>query len=220
MIPSAFKALGDLLSPDLRSILFKAMGLTLLLFIAVLVGAEVLLSALTLVPWPWVETMIAVGAGLGLLAAFFFLMAPVTAIFAGLYLDDVAARVEARHYAADPPGTPLTTFKAMGTAVGFALVVLAVNLAILPLVFTGIGAAALVAANAYLISREYFEMAAARHMEPAAAKELRRANTASVFIAGLIPALMSVVPLLNIAVPLFATSYFVHIFKRVKASSA
>ena len=104
MITAAFNALGDLLSRDFRSVLFKAIGLTLALFIAILIGVEVLLSYLMLVPWPWAETLAAIGAGLVLLVAFFFMMAPVTAIFAGLFLDDIAGRVEARHYARDPAG--------------------------------------------------------------------------------------------------------------------
>ena len=43
MISAAFKALGDLLSRDFRSVLFKAIGMTLALFIAILIGVEVLL---------------------------------------------------------------------------------------------------------------------------------------------------------------------------------
>ncbi len=220
MISAAFKALGDLLSPALRAILFKAFGLTLLLFIAILIGVEILISILLMVPWPWAETLIAIGGGLVLAVAFIFLMAPVMAIFAGLFLDDVASRVEAAHYPADLPGTPLAAGRAILMSVQFAIVVIAVNLAVLPLVFTGLGAAALVAANAYLLSREYFEMVAMRHMPVEDARLLRQQNTPRVFMAGLIPAAMALVPVINIAAPLFATAYFVHIFKQVAASSA
>jgi len=219
MITASFKALGDLLSPEFRSVLFKAVGLTLLLFIAVLVAVEVIISMLTLVPWPWAETVLAIGTGLALVVAFFFLMAPVTAIFAGLFLDDIALRVEARHYPQDPRGTPLTAARSIAIALQFAAVVLAVNLAILPLVFTGIGAAVLVAANAYLIGREYFQMVAMRHMPIDEARLLRKENTPRIFAAGIVPALLSLVPVVNLAVPLFATSYFVHIFKQVQRSS-
>ena len=220
MISAFFKALGDLLSAEFRSVLLKAIGLTLALFIALLVAVEIILSMLTLVPWPWAETILAVGTGLALAVAFFFLMAPVTAIFAGLFLDDIAQRVEARHYPQDVRGTPLTMARSLVIALRFAAVVLAVNLAILPLVFTGIGAAVLIAANAYLIGREYFEMVAMRHMPVEEARFLRKAYTPRIFAAGIIPALLSLVPLLNLAVPLFATSYFVHIFKQVRSSSA
>jgi len=220
MISAFFKALGDLLSAEFRSVLFKAVGLTLALFVALLVAVEIILSVLTLISWPWAETLLAIGTGLVLVVAFFFLMAPVTAIFAGLFLDDIALRVEARHYPQDARGTPLTIARSLVIALQFAAVVLAVNLAILPLVFTGIGAAVLIAANAYLIGREYFEMVAMRHMPIYEARELRKQNTPVIFVAGVIPAVLSLVPLLNLAVPLFATSYFVHIFKRVQASSA
>jgi CysZ protein len=219
MISSAFKALGDLLSRDFRSVLFKAIGMTLALFIAILVGVEVLLSTLTLIPWAWAQTLAAIGAGLGLLVAFFFMMSPVMAIFAGLYLDSIAAKVEERHYPSHPAGTPLSTFRAISTSLQFALVILLVNLAVLPLVFTGIGVVALVVANAYLLSREYFEMVAMRHMNVEEARAFRRENTPQVFAAGLVPALLSIIPVVNLVVPLFATSFFVHIFKRVRASS-
>jgi len=220
MISAFFKALGDLLSPEFRSVLLKAIGLTLVLFIVLLVAVEIILSVLTLVPWPWANTVLAIGTGLALAVAFFFLMAPVTAIFAGLFLDDIALRVEARHYPQDARGTPLAMARSLVIALQFAAVVLAVNLAILPLVFTGIGAAVLIAANAYLIGREYFEMVAMRHMPVEEARWLRKQNTQAIFLAAVVPAVLSLVPLLNLAVPLFATSYFVHIFKQVRASSS
>ncbi len=220
MITAAFKALADLLSPEFRSVLFKAIGMTIALFIAVLISVEVLISTLTLLPWPWAETLLAIGSGLALVAAFFFLMAPVTAVFAGFFLDDVAQRVEQLHYSNDPPGRPLGTVQAVITALQFAAVVLIVNLAVLPTIFFGIGAFVLVIANAYLISREYFEMIATRHMAAADARALRKENTPAVLAAGFVPALLSLVPFVNFAVPLFTTAYFVHIFKKIAASSA
>ncbi len=220
MIAAALKALGDLTSPAFRGVLWKSLALTLLLFVALLVGMETLLSMLTLVPWPWVQTMIAVGAGLGLVVGFIFLMAPVTAVFAGLFLDTISAKVEAEHYPADPPGRPLSTVTGLWMALSFAAVVLLVNLAVLPLVFTGVGAVALVLANAYLISREYFVMAAARHMPVKAARDLRRTMARPVFIAGLIPAVMALFPLVNMAVPLFATAYFTHLYKSMSGAAA
>jgi CysZ protein len=219
MISAAFKALGDLLSKEFRSVLFKAVAMTLALFVAILVVVEVLLSYLMVIPWPWAETLAAVGAGLALLVAFFFMMAPVTAIFAGLYLDDIAGRVEERHYPHQEKGTPPSGFRAIQTSLQFALVILLVNLAVLPLVFTGIGAVALIVANAYLLSREFFEMIAMRHMPVDEARLLRRENTPRVFAAGFAPALLSIIPVVNLVVPLFATSYFMHIFKQVRATS-
>ncbi len=220
MVKAAFKALGDLVSAEFRSILWKAIGFTLLMFLAVFAAVQAAFWFLTFVPYPWVETLLAIGAGAGLLVAFFFLMSPVTAIFAGLYLDDVAAKVEARHYASDVQGKPLSPLKALTISVQFGVLVLVVNLLALPLVFTGFGAMVLVVINAYLLSREYFEMAAMRFMPSQDAKDLRKENGFVIFIAGLLPAIMALVPFLNLTVPLFSTSYFVHLFKQVERSSA
>jgi CysZ protein len=218
MFSATLKALGDVISRDFRNVLFKAVGMTFALFVAILVGVEVLLSSLTLIPWAWAQTLAAIGAGLGLLVAFFFMMSPVTAIFAGLYLDNIATRVEERHYPQDAKGTPLSGLRAITTSLQFAIVILLVNLAVMPLVFTGIGVAALIVANAYLLSREYFEMVAMRHMDVHDARAFCKENTPRVFAAGFVPALLSIIPVVNLVVPLFATSYFVHIFKQARAS--
>lgn len=220
MLKSAFRALGDLFSPEFRSVLFKALGLTIALFIAVLIIAEMLIASFTHFSWPWADRLVEVGTGLALLVAFFFLMSPVTAAFAGLFLDQIAERVEERHYPFDPRGTALPASRAMLISIQFFIVVLVVNLAVLPMVFFGVGAFVLVAANAYLIGREYFEMVAMRHMPLEEARMLRKENSPTVFIAALLPAFMTIVPFLNLAVPLFSTAYFTHLFKSVQASSA
>lgn len=219
MLTSAFRAFGDLFSPDFRTVLFKALGLTIALFIAVLVVAEVLIASFAHFSWRWADQLVGLGTGLALLVAFFFLMSPVTAAFAGLFLDRIAEKVEEKHYPWDPRGTPLPALKAILMAVQFFVVVLLVNLAVLPTVFFGFGAVVLVVANAYLIGREYFEMVAMRHMPVAEAKILRKENSPTIFVAALLPALMSIVPFVNLVVPLFSTSYFTHLFKSVQASS-
>lgn len=217
---ASFKALGDLLSPEFRAVLFKALGMTVALFIAILILVEVLLVSLTHFSWPWADWVLEVGTGIALLLAFFFLMSPVTAAFAGLFLDKVAEIVEERHYPWDPRGTPIPAARAIILAIQFFLLVLVINLAVLPIVFFGVGAVALVVVNAYLLSREYFEMVAMRHMPEEEARMLRKENAPSIFFAGLVPALFSLVPIVNLVVPLFATSYFTHLFKSVRASSA
>jgi CysZ protein len=220
MFKAFFKAINDVTSPEFRSVVWKSIALTIVLFIAILVGIETVLSFVTLVPWPWLQTTIALGTGLGLLAAFFFLAGPVIAMFAGLFLDNIAEKVERRHYPHDVRGKTLAMVPAFFFGLKFAVVALLTNIIVLPLIFfAGFGAVLLVIANAYLISRQYFEMAATRFMSPRAASDLRKKNGRMLFLAGVIPALISLIPIVNLIVPLFATSYFVHIFKKVSASS-
>ena len=219
MISAALLALQDALSPKFRKVLWKALGLAILLFVGILIGLVVAIYILLALPWPWLETILAVVTGLGVFAAFFFLMAPVTAIFAGLFLDDIAALVEERDYPNDTPGKPQATATAILTGIQFGLLVLLVNLLLLPTLLIGIGAVMMVIGNAYLLGREYFSMIAMRHMPVREAHDLRKLNAGRVFAAGLIPAGLAFIPVVNLFVPLFATSYFVHIFKKVRADT-
>ena len=217
MLSAAIRALEDVLSARFRSILWKSVGLTILLFIVILVGLEVTLSVLTTIPWPWLETFLAIATGLGVFAALFFLIAPVTAVFAGLFLDEIAQAVEQRDYPSDRPGAPLSASKSMLIALQFGLLVLLVNLLLLPTLFFGIGAFLMVLTNAYFLGREYFSMIAMRHLPVRQANQLRKANMGRIFAAGLIPAGLVLIPVVNVLVPLFSTSYFVHIFKQIQS---
>ena len=196
------------------------MGLTILLFAATIAGTVMLLDALKLVPWEWADTVIEVVASLGMFVLAIFLMAPVSAFFAGFYLDRVAEMVERAHYPHDRPGRPLPFAQAVLTGIRFGLLVLVINILLLPSFFFGIGAVTMLIANAYLLSREYFEMAAMRHMPVEDARKLRKENSPQIFVAGLLPAVLALIPIVNLMVPLYATSYFIHIFKRVQRSSA
>ena len=215
MIASTFRAMRDVLSPEFRSILWKAIGLTLLVFIGLLAALWVGSAALLVLPWPWLVEVIAGAASLVLLVVFFFLMAPVTAIFAGLFLDTAADIVEVSHYPGDAKGNPPSAWSSAVMGLQFGLLVLAVNIVILPTVFFGIGVAIMLIANAYLLGREYFTMVAMRHMPARQAANLRKINSGRVWAAGLVPAGLALIPFLNILVPLFSTSYFVHIFKKI-----
>ena len=215
MIGAALMAARDVLSRPFRSVLWKSLGLTILLFISLLFASEFALSYLEFARYGWLEPVIALAAGAGLLLAFIVLAAPVTALFAGFFLDHIAALVERTHYAADPPGKPLPSAQSLLTSLRFALTVLLVNLLALPFLLFGIGVLAMLAANAYLLSREYFEMAGHRHLPPRRIAELRRLHAHHLFFAGLLPAAMMLIPFVNLFVPLFATTYFTHIFKSI-----
>jgi CysZ protein len=215
MIGAAIMAARDVLSPPFRAVLWKSIALSVLLFVCLLLGSQFALSYLELARYVWLEPVIAVAAGAGLLLAFIVLAAPVTALFAGFFLDHIASLVEQTHYSADPPGKPLPVAQALLTSLRFTLSVLFVNVLALPFLLFGVGVIAMLLANAYLLSREYFEMAGHRHLPPGRIAELRRGHARRLFAAGLLPAAMMLIPFVNLFVPLFATAYFTHIFKSV-----
>jgi len=213
MLNAAGQAFRDVFTPPFRAVLFKCVGFTIALFALLIVAAEWSFSHFA--QWPgWIETTIEWLGGLALVVGSIFLIPPVTSLIASLYLDDIAATVERTHYPTDPPGRELPTLAAIALALKFFLVVLAVNiLALLLLLVPGVNLIAFYIGNGYLLGREYFELAAMRHMPVTEARTLRQANRLTVFLCGLIIAGIASVPILNFITPLFATAFMVHMYK-------
>src|SRR5690606_19201792 len=124
------------------------------------------------------------------------LVAPVTAIVAGIFLDEAAEIIEKTDYPADPPGKAVPAVVALWLAIKFFGVVLLGNIvALLLLLVPGINIAAFFLVNAYLLGREFFEFAAMRFRDEADAKALRRRHAGTVFLAGLLISAFLAVPI-------------------------
>jgi CysZ protein len=219
MLAAAGQAFQELFTPPFRAVLWKCVGFTIGLLIVLIVAVEWTFSHF--VQWPgWIETTIEWLGGFALVVGSIFLIPPVTSLIAGLYLDDIAAEVERAAYPSDPPGKELATLPAIFLALKFFLVVLAVNiLALFLLLIPGVNLIAFYLGNGYLLGREYFELAAMRHMPSDEAKQLRKANRVTVLMCGLIIAVVASVPILNLITPLFATAFMVRIFKGLSRAS-
>jgi CysZ protein len=229
ILDAARAAAGQLFSPEFRSVFIKTIGLTLLALAALWFGLKELFDWLAL-PWidallpglpgwaGWLGFLAALAAGLGLALGLALLIAPVTAIVAGLFLDDVAETVERTAYPLDPPGRAVPALRSMVLALKFFAVVIAGNLvALLLLLVPGINIGAFFLVNGYLLGREFFEFAAMRFRSEAEAKALRKQNAGTVFLAGLVIAGFLAIPLLNLLTPLFAAAMMVHLHKAISA---
>ena len=223
---AARAAASRLFSPELRSVFLKTLGLTLLAL------AALWFSLTSLVEWlalPWLEAMVpglpswagwlgGIIAAIALAFGMALLIAPVTAIVAGLFLDDVAEVVERTDYPSDPPGRAMPALRSLVLAVRFFGVVILGNLvALLLLLVPGINIAAFFIVNGYLLGREFFEFAAMRFRPEVDARALRKKYAGTVFLAGLVIAAFLAVPLLNLLTPLFAAAMMVHLHKAVGA---
>jgi len=88
---------------------------------------------------------------------------------------------------AEMPGVALPLGIAIPEGIKTALLTILVYLVALPFVlFAGAGFVIFFIATAWLLGREYFELAAMRFRPPAEAKAMRKQNAAIVFTAGLV----------------------------------
>src|SRR5579863_6875086 len=234
MLEAAVKALSQILSPPMRSILWRSIAMALVLIVVLAIGLQRLLSWLATSGEGWAEAMlgpgfhtpldilgwvISISAGLGVVVGAVFLMPAITSLVASVFVDEVADHVEREHYPAERPGVALPFGLAITEGVKTALLTILVYLIALPFVFVaGAGFLAFFIATAWLLGREYFELAAMRFRTPAEAKAMRRDHAATVFTAGLIIATFVSIPIVNLATPLFGMAFMVHMHKRLSGS--
>jgi len=217
IIESARLAASELLQPRFRSVLLKSVGLTILLFIVAWIGIEYVFSSLLtpyLVGWPWVATAALWMMGTGLIIGAGFLLGPVSALVAGLFLDDAAEHVEREYYPGEPVGREVPLARSIWFTLRFTALVLIANLvALLLVLLPGINIAIFFLVNGYLLGREYFMFAAMRYRPEEEAGAMRSYNSNYVFMAGLIIAGFMAIPVVNLATPVFAAAMMVHLHK-------
>jgi CysZ protein len=96
-----------------------------------------------------------------------------------------------------------------------------VNLIALILLFApGVNVVVFLAANGYLLGREYFELAAMRYRSFEEARAMRRRFGLTIFFAGFLIACFVAVPVLNLCTPLFATAFMTRLHKRLAGEKA
>src|SRR5579872_4591602 len=230
MIDAAVKALSQILSPPMRSILWRSIAMALVLIVVLAIGLQRLLSWLATSGEGWAEAMlgpgfqtplnilawiVSIAAGLGVVFGAVLLMPAITSLVASVFVDEAADHVEREHYPAERPGSALPLGLAMTEGIKTAALTILVYLIALPFFFVGVGFIAFFIATAWLLGREYFELAAMRFRSPTEAKAMRRHNAAIVFTAGLIIAAFVSIPVVNLATPLFGMAFMVHMHKRL-----
>lgn len=231
MLDAAVKALSQMMSPPMRSILWRSIGLALVLIVVLAIGLQRLLSWFAAYGEVWLEGLlgpgwhaslevlawiISIAAGLGVVFGSVFLMPAITSLVASFFVDDVADIVEREYYPAERPGTALPFNQAILEGIKTALLTIVVYLVALPLVFlAGAGFLIFFLAAAWLLGREYFELAAMRFRSPEDAKAMRRDNAVTIFTAGLFIAAFVSIPVVNLATPIFGMAFMVHMHKRL-----
>lgn len=221
------KAMGQLTDPRMRGVLWLGVLGALALFAVLWAGAWWLLSMFDmsevwgvswLIDWfgdyfEWLADIAFIGT---MLTATFLMFPAVVTIVAGLFLDRVAAAVEARHYQDAGPPREQPVSETLLSTVKFAVTVILLNILVLPLylllfIIPGANLVLYYMLNGYLVGREFFELAAFRHMEPGAATRLRRAYRSRVLLSGVVVTFMMTIPVVNLLAPVLGAAFMVHV---------
>lgn len=224
VIGDVFKALGQIGDRRFRSILFRSIGLTLILLIAAVWGGDWLLDAVLPISFslpyfgeislPELPNWLSFGA-LGILAIFAII--PVATIIIGVFLEQVADAVEARHYPSLPPARDIGVGEMAWEIIRFLTLVIVVNLLALIIYFASNLLAPVIfyLINGLLLGREYFHLVAARRLPRAEADRLRRANRIGNWLTGTLLAIPLTIPIFGLIIPILGVAVFTHRFHRL-----
>ena len=214
MIKAFIKAAGQISDPETRRVVWIALAMTVAVFVLLwtLVGFIIANTAFfsigllaTAIDWLG-------GLAIGVLTWVLF-PAAISAVI-GFFLENIAHAVERKHYPNLAPAYAMTTGDTVLTTLRFLVIMLFLNILMLPFLLTGpLFPFVFYIVNGYLLSREYFELVALRHLRPAEARALRKKNAFQLFITGVLVAFMLTVPIVNLLVPIIATGMMVHLFE-------
>jgi CysZ protein len=223
LFQAAFAAWRQVLSRPFRTILWRSIALTVALLALVWFGLTRLFSYYlqghpVSSQYPILDGFAFFLAGAGLFVALAYVLPAVSALVAGYFLDDAAEIVERSDFPQDPPGRALPTGQAILYGLRFAGLSLLVNVIALMLFFVPVvNVVAFFGANAYLLGREYFELAALRFRSPEEAGRMRVEFRPTVLLAGAMMAGLVLVPVLNLLTPLFGIALMTQVHKRLSA---
>lgn len=224
MVRALFAAVAQLGDPAIRKYIWWSLGLTVLSYALAVAGLWFGLGAVNVVEPAWLDTVIDVAGGVAVFVVALLFFPAVVTVFVGLFLEGIAAAVEARHYPDLPPAREVPVGESIAGAVSFAVVSLGLNLLALPIYILApaLNIAVYLLLNGYLLGREYHELVAARRLDRRALTAERRGYRMRLIVAGMIIAGLMLVPVVNLLAPVIATALMVHTVQplRTRAGSA
>jgi CysZ protein len=225
ILASFLLALGQMSDPRFRRVLWRGIGLTIALLVAIYAGVLWLIEVLTaepitlpgVGPVTWLGDLLSWGSLGVMILLSVFLMVPVASAITSLFLDEVAEAVEDRHYPELPP-MPATGFaEGLRDTVNFLGILIGANIvAILFYVMLPFAAFFIFyALNGYLLGREYFQLAAMRRIGRVAARDMGQKHRGTIWLAGCLMAVPLSFPFVNLLIPVLGAATFTHLFHRL-----
>ena len=149
-----------------------------------------------------------------------FLFPIVTPVIASFFVDKVASEIERKDYPGLLSKTPHKLSTILKEALNFMFIMLILNIICLPFYLIPVfGLSVYYLLNSYLISREFFEMAAGCYLSPIEAKKMRRGNRLVIVGSGFVIILIGNTPVINLFAPIISITIMVHLFFKLYKQS-
>jgi CysZ protein len=216
MFDAFFKTLAQLPTAPFQRVLWLSIAGSLVTAIVLWFAINTTLNKTDFIALAWLDWIVDILGSLAAVVLLVLLLPAFVGLIASLMLETICRAVEARHYPHLPEARSQSIMEAIFIGLRFVLILIVLNILILPLVFLGpVYLVVSWALNGYLLGREFFELVACRRLNAAEIRAMRRKHRFPVLSAGLVIAAISVIPIVNLILPLFGTAFMLHAFQRL-----
>ncbi len=210
------KTLSSLKRAGLFVLIFACIAYAIIIVSVSVFGITWITASFVHIEREWLDKLFNFFVGLLLGVGGWFMLPALTVLISGMFQEKVIYRVEKVYYPDAILEEEPRFWPDMWHDIKFTIWALFLNVIILPLYFVGIGFIISVLLNSYLLGREFFESAAGYHLGKAKARELGKQNRTVVYGGGLFITLFTLIPFLNLFVPILAVVWMVHVYHRLK----
>lgn len=192
------------------------------MFLCALIALVVIAGAVAGITWiadrfvvierGWLDSIVNWAVGLVIGIGGWFMLPVLTVIIGGLFQENVIRRVERGFYPDSAHREDLNFWTELWHDIKFTIRALLLNIIVLPFSLIGIGFIMAILLNSYLLGREFFEGAAGYHVGKPRAREIGKQHKKAVYGGGFVITIMTLLPVLNLFVPILATVWMVHVY--------
>src|SRR5499427_10970250 len=186
MLIALYRAVYALSTPPLRQIVALNLALAVLTFALLWLAVAGVLYNTAFFEWRPLNWLADAMGGLAVLALSWLLFPAVVTMIMSLFLERVAAAVEALDYPGRGPPRHQRIGETVGASLRLTVLTLLLNLLALPvyLLVPGINLVLFLALNGYLFGRGYFEVVALRRLDAGEARAARSRFAGRIFLGG------------------------------------
>jgi uncharacterized protein involved in cysteine biosynthesis len=212
MFEPLFLAVSQLNDRVFLGVVWRSLLLSLLAFAGLLAGS-VWLVELWAAQGGWLGWFVGLLGGIAVLLVAIWLYVPAALLIATLYVDRIAGAVERRYYPGlpSPVGAPLTEQGWDGVVLAAQVLALQIATLIASVLLPGIGLVLGYGVTGWAIGRGLFVGVAMRRMTRPNALALYRQRRLPAVVAGIVLAIASSLPPLNLLVPVVGIAAMVHV---------
>jgi uncharacterized protein involved in cysteine biosynthesis len=215
MLAALSRAVSALSMPPLQRVVVLSLTLAVLTFALLWFGIAGVLYGTVFFRWRPLNWLLDLLGGLAVLVLTWLLFPAVLTLIMSLFLERVAAAVEACDYPGRGPPRRQPLGEILGIMLRLTGLTFVLNLLALPiyLLIPGINLFLFLVVNGYLLGRGYFEVVSLRRLDAAATRAVRNRFGLRVFLGGVVIAGLFALPLVNLVAPVIATAFMLHVFE-------